>query len=301
MRSAKVFFLLFVVFPSHYKVAQAVQPKAGSERIAFVGSLKGNWDIFLVDEDGHNLVQLTNTSYDENEPRWSADRKKIVYSASDGKLHVIDVETGQSHQVPVEDDGGKKTSPSFSPDGKKIVYVHFKPERADDTELAIFDFERNTNRKFIDQYGPLFFPSWSPNDKYIVYTTGHCSMDCGRIIQELWIAITKGNYARQVLMTNSHCLQPVWSSDSKKIAFASDKSGNFDIWSLSLENWGLKQLTNDPNLDTSPAWSPDGRRIAFVSTRTGKTMIWIMDLETGKLNMLPPFKDKNVECRDVAW
>ena len=143
MRSAKVFLLLFVVFPSHYKVAQAVQPKAGSERIAFVGSLKGNWDIFLIDQSGRNLFQLTDTPYDENEPRWSADREKIVYSASDGKLHVIDVETGQSHQVPVEDDGGKKTSPSFSPDGKKIVYVHFKPEKADDTELAIFDLDRN--------------------------------------------------------------------------------------------------------------------------------------------------------------
>lgn len=301
MRFAKVFLLLSIVLAFNCEPAIAAQPRVGTEKIAFVASLKGNWDIFLVDQSGHNLVQLTDTPYDENEPRWSADRKNLVYSASDGKLHVIDVETGQSHQVLVEDDSGKKTSPSFSPDGKKIVYVHFKPERADDTELAIFDLDRNTNRKFSDQYGPLFFPSWSPNGKYIVYTTGHCSMDCGRIIQELWIASTKGNYARQVLMTNSHCLQPVWSSDSKKIAFASDKSGNFDIWLLSLDNWGLKQLTKDPHLDTSPAWSPDRRRIAFVSTRTGKNMIWIMDLERGKLKMLSPFKDKNIECRDVAW
>jgi len=301
MWSSKVTFLLFAMLALSSEAAAAAQPGVGPEKIAFVANLKGNWDIFMADGDGRNVVQLTDTSHDENEPRWSADRKRIVYSASNGKLYVIDVKTKEYHQVPIEDNGGKMTGPSFSPDGKKIVYVHFKPDKADDTELAIFDLDRNTNRKFMDQYGPLFFPSWSPDDKYIIYTVGHCSMDCGRIIQELWLAGTKGNYARQVLMTNSHCMQPIWSSDGKKIAFASDKSGNYDIWSLSLENWGLTQLTNDPHLDTSPAWSPDGRRIAFVSARNGKTMIWIMDLETGKLKMLSPFKDKNIECRDVTW
>lgn len=285
----------------HYQVVKAAQFEANSRKIAFVANLNGNWDIFLVEEDGRNLVQLTDTPYDENEPRWSADKGKIAYSASDGELYIIDVGTKEVRQIPIGDDGGKRTSPYFSPDGKKIVYVHFKQKKADYTELAIFDLNHNINRTFLNQYGPLFFPSWSPDDEYILYTAGHCSMDCGHIIQELWIAGTKGNYARQVLMTNAHCMQPVWSSDGKRIAFASDKSGNFDIWSLSIKNSVLKQITKDPNMDTSPAWSPDGHKIAFISTRTGKAMIWIMNLDTEKLIMLSPFKDRNVECRDVTW
>ena len=301
MWSLKVFFLLFTALALSSEATIAAQPRTGSEKIAFVANLKGNWDIFLVDEDGGNLVQLTDTSYDENEPRWSADRKRIVYSASDGRIYIIDVGTKEFHELPAADDGGKMTSPSFSPDGKKVVYVHFKPEQADDTELAILDLDRKVNTKFLDQFGPLSFPSWSPDDRYIVYATGHCSTDCGRIIQELWIASTKGRYARQLLMTNSHCMQPVWSPEGTKIAFASDKGGNFDIWSLSLENWDLKQLTKDTHLDTSPAWSPDGHNVAFVSARTGKSMIWTIDLKTEKLKMLSPFKDENIECRDVAW
>jgi len=300
MWSLKVFFLLFTALAVSSEAA-AAQSRAGSEKIAFVANLKGNWDIFLVDEDGNNLVQLTDTSYDENEPRWSSDRKRIVYSGSDGRIYIIDVGTKEFRELPAADGGGKMTSPSFSPDGKKVVYVHFKPEQADDTELAIFDFEHNANTKFLDQFGPLSFPRWSPDDRYIVYATGHCSTDCGRIIQELWIASTKGRYARQLVMTNSHCMQPVWSPEGTKIAFASDKSGNLDIWSLSLENWDLKQLTKDTHLDTSPAWSPDGRSIAFISARTGKSMVWIIDLKTEKLKMLSPFKDENIECRDVAW
>jgi TolB protein len=301
MQFLKTLLLLFGIFSILHRVAVAAQPEARSNKIAFVANVAGNWDLFVVDEDGRNLVQLTNTAYDEGEPCWSPDRKQIVYSTSDGKLRMVDIETKKEYLLPIEDGNDKKTSPSFSPDGRKIVYVHFKPQRADDTELSILDLDNNVSRKFLDQYSPQFFPKWSPDDKYIVYTNVHCSVECGRIIQELWIAGAKGNYARQILMTNSHCLQPVWSSDGKKIAFASDKSGNFDIWSVSIEDWSLKQVTNDPHLDVSPAWSPDGRKIAFISTRTGRMKIWIKDLETGKLNMLSPFKDKDIECRDVAW
>jgi TolB protein len=298
MRHLRAMFFLFVLLSLFCKTAIAAQPE---EKIGFVANVNGNWDLFVVDSDGQNLVQLTNTPYDESEPKWSPDKKQIVYSTSDGQLYIIDIETKKEYQLAIGDNNDKKTSPCFSPNGKKIVYVYFKPGKPDDTELDIFDLESKTSRKFLDQYSPQFFPKWSPDDKYIVYTNVHCSSECGRIIQELWLADINGNYARQLLMTNSHCMQPVWSPDGKKITFASDKSGNFDIWSLSLDDGNVEQLTTDPNLNVSPAWSPDGQRIAFISTQTGKMKIWIKDLGNGKLNMLSPFKDKDVECRDIAW
>ncbi len=281
--------------------AVVARAEVSSAQIAFVANLDGNWDIFIADPDGKNVVQLTRTPHDENEPRWSPDRKKIVCSASDGKLYVIEVETRQIEEVAEEDASPQKTGPCFSPDGTKIVYSRVNGKTPDDTDLAIFDLEAKTGATLIRQYGPQFDPDWSPDGKYIVYTSTHCSADGGRVIQELWLAGSQGGYARQILMTNSHCVKPRWSADGKKIVFASDKAGGFDIWALSAEDWSLRQLTADPGLETSPAWSPDGSKLAFVVAKAGRMQIQVKNLVTGKLTGVKPFKNEKVECRDVAW
>ena len=269
--------------------------------IAFVGNVDGNWDLFAVGEDGRNLVRLTDTAYDEKDPDWSSDRKKIVYATSDGHLNIVDAVTGESHPIAVDQQGPPKISPSFSPDDKEIAFAQFRPpEEGDDTDLMIFNLERKATRRVLDQYALQMWPAWSPDGKRLVYTSIHCSGDCGRIIQELWIADPGGGWARQLLMTGSLCQQPAWSPDGRRIAFSSDKGGNFDIWVLSLEDWRVQQITTDESLDVSPAWSPDGSKLAFVSTRSGKMEIWIKDLDSGRLNRLRPFGERVVECKDVA-
>ena len=56
---------------------------------------------------------------------------------------------------------------------------------------------------------------------------------------------------------------------ASRIAFASDRDGNWEIYVVNADGSGLVRLTNDPAADSTPSWSPDGRRIAFTSTRDG--------------------------------
>src|SRR5881396_1767162 len=64
---------------------------------------------------------------------------------------------------------------------------------------------------------------------------------------------------------------PTWSPDGSLLAFASDRSGNFEIYVRRVDGGQDVNVTSDPGQDIQPAFSPDGNWIAFVSTRSSRT------------------------------
>ena len=64
-----------------------------------------------------------------------------------------------------------------------------------------------------------------------------------------------------------------------RIAFASDRDGDFEIYSMASDGTGLVRLTTSPGVDGGPDWSPDGDRLAFVSERDGNREIYVMDAD----------------------
>ena len=79
---------------------------------------------------------------------------------------------------------------------------------------------------------------------------------------------------------------PAWSPDGRKIAFASERDGNSEVYVMNADGSGQRNLTRNPALDGDPAWSPDGRNIAFRSTRDGNTEIYVMNADgSGQRNL----------------
>ncbi len=64
---------------------------------------------------------------------------------------------------------------------------------------------------------------------------------------------------------------PTWSPDGGQLAFASNRSGDFEVYVRRVEGGQEVNVTNDPGEDYQPAFSPDGNSIAFVSTRSSRT------------------------------
>ncbi|MGH2538376.1 MAG: TolB family protein [Candidatus Promineifilaceae bacterium] len=71
-----------------------------------------------------------------------------------------------------------------------------------------------------------------------------------------------------------------------RIAFASDRNGNEEIYLMNADGTGVLNLTNHPAADGMPAWSPDGRKIAFASDRSGNEEIYVMDADGSNVTRL---------------
>jgi Tol biopolymer transport system component/tRNA A-37 threonylcarbamoyl transferase component Bud32 len=68
--------------------------------------------------------------------------------------------------------------------------------------------------------------------------------------------------------------QPAMSPDGTMVAYASDETGEPDIWVIRTGGGEPLQLTNDEAINTDPAWFPDSSAIAFASERDGRPAIW---------------------------
>ena len=72
---------------------------------------------------------------------------------------------------------------------------------------------------------------------------------------------------------------PAWSPDGTKIAFASRRDGNPEVYVMDADGSNPTRLTDNPTFDGVPAWSPDGTKIAFASGRDGNPEVYVMDAD----------------------
>lgn len=99
-------------------------------------------------------------------------------------------------------------------------------------------------------------PSFSPDHREIVFASGG----------DLWTVATSGGDARLLVSNPATERRPFYSPDGSKLAFTSSRTGNGDIYVLSLVSGDLQRITFDDGLDLLDGWSHDGKYVYFSST-----------------------------------
>ncbi len=143
-------------------------------------------------------------------------------------------------------------------------------------EVYLVDFDGYNLRKLTRDNTVNLSPAWSPDGKWIVYTSYAAHNP------DLIMIDTAGEKRQTLHRLPGLNAAPAWSPDMQKIAMVLSRDQNSEIYLLK-KNRNLKRLTRHFNIDTSPTWSPDGKKIAFTSDRsgTGAPQIYIMDAVRG--------------------
>ncbi len=102
--------------------------------------------------------------------------------------------------------------------------------------------------------------------------------------QNIYILNGKGKV--NLTEKNGINLCPVWSHDGEKIAFLSNRTGNFDIFVMNSNGTNQINLSDSPENNYCPSWSPDSSRLAYTSrVDTGESIFIINGDGTGKIQI----------------
>jgi dipeptidyl aminopeptidase/acylaminoacyl peptidase len=277
-------FLFMLVLAGTLSVASGATAAPG-DVLAFVR----DGDIWTMNGDGTNEVNLTDHPAIDEHPDWSPDGTQLAFISNrddvpgnaDGNLEifVMNADGTGVRQVtdtvyPFPGQGGyDHYEPDWSPGGTRIAYSWNSPDgsvevytiNVDGTdEVPVTDPEDQANK---------WGPEYSPDGTRLLYTWGFGYLTG----QDLHTISPDGT--GEVNLTpdtiNSDELLGTWSPDGTRIAFVSTRDPgafglpNEEIYVMQADGSGVIRVTDDTAFDTEPAWSPDGTTITFSSSRNG--------------------------------
>ena len=236
--------------------------------------------IFLVSVETGQRKRLTSPPGTASDylARFSPDGKTIAFvrSLSAQSVEVDTVPFTGGAVKPVAGDNRAIQGLAWMPEGNEIVYSTRRMGRAE--ELWRVAASGGVPQPVSGTGENAFYLAISHTDKRLAYV--HQTYDENIWRLDLATGKTSGPPAKFIASTWQDNA-PQYSPDGKKIAFASDRSGSFEIWVANADGSGAGQLTSSGGHAGTPRWSPDGRRIAFDDSVMGSADIFVIDAGGG--------------------
>jgi Tol biopolymer transport system component len=192
--------------------------------------------------------------------------------------------------------------PLWSADGRQISFMrhHWDDSGGLSSELYVMNADGSGQRTFSDALDPTrdVAPTLSPDWRKIAFLRNPCWGAHGacRGNSTIYVMNVDGSGRHRLARGGSTRINAsgqreggddgyAWSPDGRRLAFMSDRAGNFEIYVVNADGSGERRLTSAPESDGGPVWSPDGRKIAFVRSildRYGiarRSEIYVMDAD----------------------
>ncbi|MBQ11878.1 MAG: hypothetical protein CMJ45_10045, partial [Planctomyces sp.] len=188
---------------------------------------QGGTEIYVMDVDGGNRVRLTDNSWRDDYPSWSADGGKVVFmSDSQGdekeQIYVVDADGANLRQVTGT---GDNTAPAWSHDGSQLVFGS-RPGPYDYYTINLIDAAAETGaiRAITIPATGDYDPSWSGDGEEILFASYR-------------------------------------DSTFRQASESEERLRGLDIYIMERSGKNIRCLTNNDAWDGSPHWAPRKRRL----------------------------------------
>ena len=262
-------------------------------KILFTSSRDGNTEVYMMNPDGSEQINLTQHPADDLGAVWSPRGDQILF-VSDRQgtrvrdLYVMDPDGSNVHRVFKKKITAWRTTPTWSPDGKQFAYIstdriHIK------SGLYLGTFGEEDAELL--PYGQS--PAWSPDGSEIACSEPH------QFGSRLTFINVRTRDREQPLPDKALHWQrhPSWSAGGDKLAISGNKhplpvvldralhnawADKYVIYIVNRDGTGLRQLVEEAGSDARlPVLSPDGSEVVYTQEINGQTQIFKIDVSSG--------------------
>ena len=231
-------------------------------------------DLYSMKTDGTGVKQITHqtSGNDVDFGHISPDGKMVVMEIGDD-IYTANIDGSHMRNI-TKTASSYEYDPSFSPDGKKVIYINYPTGQAGRLETRNID---GSGKKSFFKNDGVDEPVFSPDGKWIATTGETKSGD-----EEIYVMHADGSGVVRVTHRSGYDYMGTWSPDGSRISWYGDSN----IFTARPDGTHMQQLTSSGNIGYAPWYTPDGKRIYYSDNTSGTSHIYSMDTSGGHIKQL---------------
>lgn len=245
--------------------------------------------IYMIDLEDSSTYTFPKFVDGGTDPVFSPDGRYLMYRSEkmdNNAVYILDIQSDDSFPI---SDGSLSTHAEFSPDGNKVIYSSSMNENFDLVVLDLNDTTDNAQKTIANSKDAEIYGTFSPDGKLAAYSSFDINYK-----GTVHICSSEGKNNISVSKGMGSSYNPKFSPDGTKLAFVSDKSGNFEIYVCNVDGTDLKRVTNKNGNTVEFDWSADSQKLVFESMKESVSSINIIDIESGSVENLTGEKANNI-------